>query len=62
MLFPRRCPVCGQIVLPEGALICPGCMAKLHFIRQPSCKNAGQSSISDRAEYCPTACEEQRSL
>ena len=29
ILFPRRCPVCGDIVLPKGNLICPGCMAKL---------------------------------
>ena len=62
MLFPRRCPVCGQIVLPEGALICPGCMAKLHFIRQPSCKKCGTELIADRAEYCPDCLRRQRSF
>lgn len=62
MLFPRRCPVCGQIVLPEGALICPDCMGKLHFIRQPSCKKCGTELISDRAEYCPDCVRRQRSF
>ena len=27
-LYPRRCPVCDQIVLPKGALICPACFPK----------------------------------
>lgn len=62
LLFPRCCPVCGQIVLPEGALICPGCMSKLHFIRQPSCKKCGTELISDRAEYCPDCLRRQRSF
>ena len=62
MLFPRRCPVCGQIVLPEGALICPGCVPKLHFIQQPSCKKCGTELISDRAEYCPDCLRRQRSF
>ena len=25
LLFPRRCPVCGDIVLPKGELISPAC-------------------------------------
>lgn len=31
LLFPRCCPVCSQIVLPEGALICSGCVPKLLY-------------------------------
>lgn len=49
-------------MLPEGALICPGCMAKLHFIRQPSCKKCGTELIADRAEYCPDCLRRQRSF
>ncbi|WP_347561557.1 double zinc ribbon domain-containing protein [Clostridium sp. OF09-36] len=62
LLFPRRCPVCGQIVLPEGALICAGCVQKLHFIRQPSCKKCGTELISDREEYCPDCKRRHRSF
>ena len=32
LLFPRRCPVCGKIVVPKGGLICPGCVKKLSFV------------------------------
>lgn len=62
LLFPRCCPVCGRIVLPEGSLICPGCVPKLHFIRQPSCKKCGAELISDRVEYCPDCLRRQRSF
>ena len=26
LLYPRRCPVCSEIVMPKGNLICPDCM------------------------------------
>lgn len=61
LLFPRRCPVCGQIVLPEGAMICAGCLPKLHFIGQPTCKKCGTELISDREEYCPNCLRRPRS-
>ena len=35
LLFPRRCPVCGQIIMPKGNLICPGCIRKLSWVRGP---------------------------
>ena len=42
LLFPRRCPVCGQIVMPKGSLICPGCVKKLSWVRGPVCKCCGK--------------------
>lgn len=35
LVFPRRCPVCGEIVIPKGAFICPSCVKKLSPIHQP---------------------------
>jgi ComF family protein len=52
LLFPRRCPVCADIVQPWGALICPGCIQKLDPVREPVCRKCGKQLISDRAEYC----------
>lgn len=52
MLFPRRCPVCGGIVLPKGRLICPGCMEKLSWVRRPVCKKCGKEVADDTIEYC----------
>ncbi len=52
LLFPRRCPVCGEIVLPRGELICPACVGKLTLVRQPVCMTCGKELESERQEYC----------
>lgn len=55
LLFPRRCPVCGEIVMPRGQLICPGCMGKLDAVRGPVCKKCGRqlsggASLPEKAD------------
>lgn len=52
LLYPRRCPVCSEIVMPKGNLICPGCMEKLSFVRRPVCKCCGKEIVSPEAQYC----------
>lgn len=52
ILYPRRCPVCGKIVPQRGLLICPDCIGKLSWIRQPLCKCCGKEIISENNEYC----------
>ena len=41
-------PVCSEIVMPKGNLICPDCMEKLAFVRRPVCKCCGKEIISLR--------------
>lgn len=52
LLYPRRCPVCGDIVFPEKLLIHPSCISKLSPVKAPFCKKCGKEIISDRMEYC----------
>lgn len=52
LLFPRCCPVCGEIIIPKGALICPACMHKLSWVRRPTCMRCGKEIISGGIEYC----------
>jgi ComF family protein len=52
LLFPRRCPVCDGIVMPKGRLICPECVKKLSFVKDPVCKKCGKEVISADIEYC----------
>lgn len=52
LIFPRRCPVCGQIVMPKGALICPGCEGKLAWVSGPLCRRCGKEVADDSIEYC----------
>ena len=60
LLFPRRCPVCGGIVWPEGALICPGCITKLSPVRQPVCQKCGKEVLSEGIEYCADCSRHRR--
>lgn len=53
LLYPRCCPVCDQIVLPKGELICPGCVKQLSPVKNPACKRCGKEIISAQEEYCP---------
>ena len=62
ILFPRRCPVCGGIVLPKGDLICPGCMTKLSWVRRPVCKKCGKEITSAEREYCLDCTKHKRSF
>lgn len=50
-LFPRRCPICLRILIPSLS-ICPTCLEKLTFIKQPSCYRCGKPLSSYEDEYC----------
>ncbi len=62
LLYPRRCPVCNEIVVPKGNLICPDCVRKLSFVKEPSCKKCGKE-ITDRfRELCWDCAKHRRSF
>lgn len=61
ILFPRRCPVCEEIVSPRGALICPDCERKLHFLTEPTCQICGREILADDEELCES-CKRHRFL
>ncbi len=52
ILFPRRCPVCGEIVMPKGNMICPTCKKKVKLVKEPRCKKCGKSLVNKETEYC----------
>ena len=52
MLYPQTCPICGKIVKPVHGLICPGCKAKIPYVKSPTCMKCGKPLESDRIEYC----------
>lgn len=52
ILYPRRCPVCGEITKPAGSLICPSCFRKLSFVKPPICKRCGKEVQDETVEYC----------
>ena len=62
VIFPRRCPVCGEIVLPKGQRICPLCVKKLDFVREPRCLKCGRTLADEQARYCHSCETRERSF
>lgn len=62
LIFPRSCPVCGDIVTPAGALICPDCARTLPLVRQPVCKKCGKEILAELVEYCLDCSRHPRSF
>ena len=61
-LFPRRCPVCGDIVMPKGERICPACLSRLSFVASPACKKCGKELLQEEAVYCSDCSRRRRSF
>ena len=61
-LYPRRCPVCGEIVTPKGGLICPSCLLRLSPGKSPVCQKCGKEVWSEEIEYCPDCVKHRRSF
>ena len=49
-VYPDRCPVCDKALFGEE--ICPGCLPKLKYVRQPSCMRCGKPLEDEAKEYC----------
>lgn len=62
LLFPRRCPVCLDIVTPRGAWICDTCEGRLRRIGQPRCFRCGRQLIHTEEEYCESCTKGSRSF
>ncbi len=50
-LFPKRCPICDDIVGFRKGDVCPHCLQKIKLIKGPSCMKCGKP-LEDEAEYC----------
>lgn len=51
-IYPRRCPVCHDIVMPAGHLICPSCKGKMRLAKEPRCKKCSKPLEKEETEYC----------
>jgi len=50
-LYPRRCPICHNIVIDKGAIACPACVVKLPIIKEARCKKCSKP-MEHEGEYC----------
>lgn len=51
-LYPNRCPVCMDIVLPRGKLICDVCREKFPMMEGATCKKCGKPLDKEEKEFC----------
>lgn len=52
ILFPRRCPVCQEVVEDAGERVCCICRTRLPYVREPSCRKCGKPLLQEEREYC----------
>lgn len=52
ILYPVRCPVCREIVIPKGQRICGICKDKLQVVGEPRCMKCGKPIEQDEQEFC----------
>lgn len=52
ILYPRRCPICSEIVDKRGELSCRECRSKLTTVEEPKCRRCGKPLEQETKEYC----------
>ncbi|MCR5108728.1 MAG: ComF family protein [Lachnospiraceae bacterium] len=51
ILYPKRCPVCHDIVREDKGRICAGCIKDLKYVLDPYCLKCGRP-VKEDEEYC----------
>ncbi len=52
IIYPARCPICEEIVLPKGMRVCSACKEKLKYIIEPRCFRCSKPIEQEEEEYC----------
>ena len=62
LLSPAAALSAAALCCPKERLICPGCVKKLSFVKQPVCKKCGKEITSAEREYCLDCTKHKRSF
>lgn len=62
ILFPRRCPVCHEIIGTAGRKTCAECEQKLIAVKEPYCMKCGKPVRRDEDEYCQECREKEQNF
>lgn len=52
LLFPRRCPVCDDIVPSGEGNVCRPCAGRIQYIREPRCRRCGKQLGDGAQMFC----------
>lgn len=59
LLFPRRCPVCDNIVPLGEGLVCRDCIPKIRYVKEPRCRICGKQLLDDSQMLCRDCTEKK---
>lgn len=59
LIYPRRCPVCDDIVPMGQGLICEACHGKIKYITEPRCRKCGKQLQDETVVFCKD-CDRRR--
>ena len=59
LVYPRRCPVCDDLVPIEDGLICKECVLKIKYIKTPKCRKCGKQLYDENVIFCMD-CEKKK--
>ena len=51
-VYPRRCPVCDDIVPVGQGLVCEACCKNIKYIEDPRCRKCGKQMYEESALFC----------
>ncbi|MGN0497401.1 MAG: ComF family protein [Lachnospiraceae bacterium] len=52
IIYPRRCPLCGELLGYGNGQVCRDCLLKLKMVEAPRCFRCGKTIDSEELEYC----------
>lgn len=52
LLYPKRCPFCGEVQAYQGRQVCETCFKKLKKVTAPYCMKCGKTLEDEEEEYC----------
>lgn len=52
LIYPRRCPICEQVLAPKDKYVHRDCREQLTFLQQPRCMRCGKPVETKEQEYC----------
>ena len=52
IIYPRRCPICGEILVPRNIRVHKECKELLRYIKEPKCKKCGKLIDKEELEFC----------
>lgn len=59
LVYPRRCPVCDDLVPMGQELICRECKEKIRYIGSPRCRKCGKQLYDENVIFC-NDCEKRK--